>query len=65
MNFAFFIGVFVLLLAIYYGIGLMFFIIFPNAFEPFVTNYPIFSHFGKLFIGWIVFKMLSKNDDFD
>lgn len=65
MNFAFFIGVFVLLLAIYYGIGLMFFIIFPNAFEPFVTNYPIFSHFGKLFIGWIVFEMLSKNDSFD
>ena len=60
MTLTFFIGFFVLSLAITYGIGSMIFIMFPNVFEPFVANYPIFSHFGKLFIGWIVCAMLSK-----
>lgn len=45
------IGVLVVFSTIAYGVGTFIFIMFPKTFEPFVTIYPIFSHFGKLFIG--------------
>ena len=57
--------IFLICVVVVYGVGTFLFMLFPNTFDLFVSNYPIFSHFGKLFIGWIVFEMLSKNDSFD
>lgn len=46
--------------AVAYGVGAFVFILFPKTFEPFVTTYPIFSHFAKLIIGWIVCGIIAK-----
>lgn len=54
------IGVLVVFSAVAYGVGSFIFMLFPKTFEPFVTMYPIFSHFGKLFIGWIVCGIIAK-----
>ena len=52
--------IFLMCVVVAYGVGTFLFMLFPNTFDPFVSNYPIFSHFGKLFVGWIICGILSK-----
>jgi hypothetical protein len=54
------IGVLVAFSTVAYGVGSFIFMLFPKTFDPFVNMYPIFSHFGKLFIGWIVCGIIAK-----
>lgn len=53
-------GVIFLFSSLAYGVGTFIFIMFPKTFEPFVTMHPFLSHFGKLFVGWIVCGILTK-----
>jgi hypothetical protein len=54
------IGILLLFSSAAYGVGAFIFMMFPKTFEPFVTMHPFLSHFGKLFVGWIVCGILTK-----